>query len=88
MVDGRPGDVGGRICQGRVVLRDRPALVRFLHLLDVGNEAIAAPRHCLDVLRRSLFVTERLPECEDVMRQIAFFNVAVGPDELQELVLM
>jgi hypothetical protein len=87
-VDEHPGDLRRRICQGRVARRDRPALVRFLHLLDVGNEAIAAARHCLDVLRRSLFVTERLPECEDVMRQIAFFNVAVGPDELQELILM
>ena len=65
-----------------------PASDWLLHLLDVGNEAIAAPRHCLDVLRRTLLVAERLPECEHVVRQIAFFDVAVGPDELQKLVLM
>ena len=50
------------------------------------NKAIASARDCLDVLRAVFVILQRLSQCEDVMREISFFDNGVGPDLFHQFV--
>src|SRR5258705_8827650 len=56
-------------------------------LFDRGFEAIAAPRHGLNIDWLPRVIAEGPPELLDVEGQVCFFNKRVGPEPAHQLVL-
>ena len=52
---------------------------------DVGNETIAALRHCLNVVLAFLTLSERLAEYRDVLREVVLLDKTVRPHQLHQL---
>jgi hypothetical protein len=55
---------------------------------DIGNKSIPAPNHSLDVLRFRALIAESSSEQKDRLRKIRIFDKRIGPDFLQQLILL
>src|SRR5581483_1258664 len=57
-----------------------------LELTRLADEAVAAARDCLNINVAVRALAESLSEQVDILRQVAFVNHAVGPDQLHQIV--
>jgi hypothetical protein len=62
-------------------------LLRFF-ISHCGNKPITTPRHRLNIARLTAIVPQRFSEHEDALRQVRLFDKSVGPNLLQQLVLL